>query len=96
MEAGLEAAIRANHGVSAKHVVATYVREDSQGETVWDGDVHIFELIDHATAERCYAWKYETDDGRWLVATVLGVPPIYSARDAVRTYMASGHDAGPG
>ena len=88
-------AIRANHGVSAKHVVATYIREDFHDEIVWDGDVQLFG-IDHPDSDLCYAWEYETDDGRRLVATVLGVPPINSARDAVQAYIASGHDSGPG
>ena len=38
----LRAAIRENYGVSARHSVATYVREDFDDETVWEGDVHTF------------------------------------------------------
>ena len=88
-------AIRVNHGASARHVTANYVREEFRGETVWDGDVQVFELADHPDVDRCYAWEYETDDGKRLVATVLGVPPITSALTAVHAYIASGQDSGP-
>ncbi len=90
----LRAAIRENYGVSARHSVATHVREDFDGETV-EGDVHTFELNGHPDAQEGYAWEYETDEGRWLVATVLGVRPINSARDAVRAYIARRHHTGP-
>ena len=89
-------AIRVNHGASARHVTSNYVREEFRGETVWDGDVQVFELADHPDVDRCYAWEYETDDGRRRVATVLDMPPINSARDAVRVCIAIGHDPGSG
>ena len=89
----LRDAIRANHGMSAKHIFATYVREGPRSETVWRGIVDVFE-IEHPAAERCYAWKYETDDGRYLVATVLGIRPIKTAKEAVRSYYHSEDNAG--
>ncbi len=87
-------AIRANHGLAARHLFSTPIRVKSQGETVWEGIVEIFE-INHPEANRCYAWKYETDDGRRLVATVLGVPEINSSRDAVQAHLALDRDPGP-
>jgi hypothetical protein len=41
------------------------VRYD-EGHTVWEGEVLIFDLLDHATAPKCYAWEV---DGQ--VTTVL-------------------------
>ena len=76
-------------------MTANYVREESRGETVWDGEIQVFELADHPETDRCYAWEYETADGRRRMATVLGLSPINSARDAVRAHIAFGHDLGP-
>ena len=82
----LKDVIRRLHGAEATHVESVPVKEIFQGKTVWDGIVEIFDLKDHPTAHRVYAWAHETDDPerpRHHV-TVLHLHPIKSAQDAVR------------
>ena len=33
------------------------VREEYEGEAVWDGNVYVFDLTDHPTAEVAYGWS---------------------------------------
>lgn len=73
-------AIRATHGAKAEVLERRErVHETFEGETVWEGEVLVFRLSGHLEADRCYAWEV---DGQ--VTAVLGVPPVRSARDAVR------------
>jgi hypothetical protein len=82
----LRAVIRRLHGAEASHVESVPVKEDFQGQTVWEGIVEVFDLTGHPTAHRVYAWAHETDDPQKPVrhVTVLHLHPIKSARDAVR------------
>ena len=59
-----------SHGAESKLIERVPVYEQFQGETVWEGEVLVFELIDHLEAARCYAWEV---DGR--VTAVLHEPP---------------------
>ena len=72
-------AIRATHGIEAELAERLFVVETFEGETVWEGEVLVFNLQGHPSASRCYAWEV---DGQ--VTAVLEVPPVRSARDAVR------------
>lgn len=74
-----ERAIKATHGAGSKLVARERVVEEFRGETVWEGEVLIFELQGHPSARRCYAWEVEGE-----VTAVLAVPPVHSAQDAVR------------
>jgi hypothetical protein len=46
-------------------------------------------LVDHPKAKEGYAWSYKADNGETRYFAVLGVPPISTAIDAVRAYIAS-------
>ena len=76
------------HGCSSRHVSTVPVKETSQGHTVWQGLIEVFDLIDHPKADRCYAWTYQDDEGRIQYAAVLGLPPVQSAHDAVKAEIA--------
>jgi hypothetical protein len=82
----LQDEIRRAHGVEATHVESVPVNEMIQGTTVWEGVVEVFDLIDHPTAVRAYAWSHDTDDpaNPKRLVTVLHLHPIKSAQDAVR------------
>jgi hypothetical protein len=82
----LKAVIRRLHGAEATHVDSVPVLETFQGKTVWDGIVEVFELKNHPTAVRVYAWAHDTDnpDKPRRHVTVLHAHPIQSAHDAVR------------
>ena len=82
----LQRVIRHLHGVEARHIESVAIKETHRGQTVWEGVVEVFELIEHPTATRLYAWAHDTDDPNQprRHVTVLHSHPIQSARDAVR------------
>ncbi len=49
-------AIRAAHGCRSELRERTPVRLVLEKETVWEGEVLVFDLIGHPTALTCYAW----------------------------------------
>ena len=62
------------------------IHEIFRGQTVWKGEVEVFDLNGHAKAKRAYAWSHregENDEGERFV-TVLEIPPVESAVTAVR------------
>jgi hypothetical protein len=73
-----EDAIVATHGVGSKLLDAAPVREEFEGEIVWNGVVLIFQLLDHPRATKCYAWE---EDGE--VTIVLHEGPVESPTTAV-------------
>ena len=66
----LRKAIRRLHGVEASHVETVPVKETRGDATVWEGVVHAFDLDDHPTATRAYAWSspIEGSDKRRFLA----------------------------
>ena len=74
-----EDAIQATHGAKARHTGQERVVEAFEDETVWEGDVLVFELDGHPTAARCYAWSVDGE-----VTSVQEEPPVDSALAAVR------------
>jgi len=62
------------------------VHEVFRGETVWKGEVEVYDLTGHPKAKRAYAWSHldgKGDDRERFVA-VLEIPPVESAVTAVR------------
>src|SRR5215216_3181411 len=81
----LQDAIRRLHGSEASHVETVPVKETFQGQTVWEGEVEVFDLHDHPDAPRVYAWAHETEDAdKRRHVTVLHIPPAVSPETAVR------------
>jgi len=62
------------------------VHEVFRGETVWQGDVEVFDLHGHLKAKRAYAWSHldGPNDERTRFVAVLEIPPVVSAETAVR------------
>ena len=81
--------IRRLHGADATHIESVPVKETFHGQTVWDGVVEVFDLKDHPTAHRIYAWAHDTDDPDHprRHVTVLHAHPVKSAQDAVRAFI---------
>jgi hypothetical protein len=84
--AKLQKAIKEQHGCDSEHLLTRHVRETFQDKVVWEGDVEIFQL-EHHQAIVAYAWSDKTGSGNTRYVTVLGIPPVYTAVDAVRTYV---------
>jgi hypothetical protein len=84
--ARLEAAIMQLHGCGAIWHKTVPVHEVFRSQTVWKGDVEVFNLKGHPKTKRCYGWSYrngKNDEGERFV-TVLEIPPVESASTAVR------------
>jgi hypothetical protein len=89
----LQTAIEQRHNCAAIHRESVHVCETLKGQTVWEGEVEVYDLSGHPEAERCYAWSHRekgisgkvlnTDNLRLI--TVLGSRPVNSPQMAVRT-----------
>lgn len=82
----LQEAIRHRYHVEPIYVETVPVHEQFQGQTVWEGEVEVFDIPEFTDANRVYAWAYETDqvDEPKRTVTVLHVPPVTSPELAVR------------
>jgi len=84
--AEIQAAILNVHGCNAKYVETVPVVEEFQGQTIWEGEVEVFETTDHPKAKRIYAWGHatgENDQARRYLC-VLELPPVTSPQTAVK------------
>jgi len=81
----LREAIETQHGGTATLAQSVPVLETFEGQTVWEGIVHVFDLDGHPKARRAYAWSspIEGSTKRRFFA-VLHIGPIKSPKDAVR------------
>jgi hypothetical protein len=77
---GFRHAIRNMYGSECQLVGRERVHETFEGDTVWEGEVLIFDLLGNPLATRCYAWEV---DGR--VTAVLHTGPIDSPLRAVQS-----------
>jgi hypothetical protein len=82
----LQDAIRDLHGCESQYLETVPVTETFQGETVWQGEVEVFQIRGHPKAKRAYAWSHmagKNDKGTRYVA-VLELPPVTSPQTAVK------------
>ena len=86
----LKDVIRELHGTEATHVETVPVKESHEGQTVWEGNVEVFDLADHPKASRVYAWSHETNDPNnpRQHITVLQIPPATTPLRAVQVAIA--------
>jgi hypothetical protein len=78
------------HNCDATYVETIPVVEEFQGETVWQGDVEVFEITGHAKAKRGYGWGYvASESGGRRYFTVLELPPVDSPQTAVKAAIMS-------
>lgn len=89
--AELQAAILNLHGCSSTYVESVPVHEEFQGQTVWQGEVEVFDIEGHPKAKRAYAWGHASgeDDQARRYVTVLELPPVDSAQTAVKIAVAA-------
>ncbi|HZV36848.1 MAG TPA: hypothetical protein VFB72_19890 [Verrucomicrobiae bacterium] len=74
------------HGCKAAYSRTEPVHETFRGQTVWQGEVEVFDLTGHPKAERAYAWAHKDGpaDSQDRFVAVLEIPPVESAVTAVR------------
>jgi|SRR5271168_1669134 len=90
----LRIAVESQHGGTATFAQSAPVCETHNGQTVWEGVVHVFDLAGHPKATRAYAWSspIEGSDKRRFFA-VLHMEAIKSPADAVRAAIVAEHRA---
>jgi hypothetical protein len=90
----LKRAVEGQHGGTARLVAIERVKEVFDGQTVWDGVVHVFNLNGHPRATKAYAWSspIEGTERRRFYA-VLHLGGIRSPLDAVRAAIVAEHKA---
>ena len=59
----LKRAVESQHGGSATLAQSVPVRETHDGQTVWEGVVHVFDLAGQPKATRAYAWSSPIEGG---------------------------------
>ena len=78
-------AIESLHNCFANFKKSVLVKEAFEGQTVWQGKVHVFSLTDHPTTDKCYAWSSPVDGSKKRkFYAVLHIPPVDSPEKAVR------------
>lgn len=79
------------HHAHAKHVETVPVKEVFEGETIWEGEVEVFDLDDHPDAGRVFAWAYDYEDTEKPTqhVTVLQIPPATTPENAVKAAIVS-------
>jgi len=84
----LQKAVEKSLNCTAQLVETVRVVETSQGKTVWEGTVFVFDLKGHVQAKRCYAWASSLEgSAKVRHYAALHIPPIDSPEKAVRAAM---------
>ncbi len=92
--AQLRETVEKMHGGTATLAQTVPVRETFEGRAVWEGVVHVFDLAEHPSATRAYAWSspIEGSTKRRFFA-VLHTDRIKSPLEAVRAAIVAEHRA---
>lgn len=66
------------------------VREVFKGRTIWEGPVEVFSITGHPKAKHCFAWSHKAGpgDSEDRFVAVLEIPPVKTAKDAVKVAIA--------
>jgi hypothetical protein len=78
-------AIEALHRVKATYEGCLFLNEKLNDEIVWKGQVDVFSVEGHLEAKRAFGWE-ETEDGLRHYRIELAIPPITTAREAIRDW----------
>jgi len=80
----LKEIIKKLHHCEATYLETVPIKETFKNQTVWEGEVEVFSLINHPKTNKCYAWQYTDDQGDQQFVTVLEIPPVDSPLKAVQ------------
>jgi hypothetical protein len=86
----LAQAIEQRFGSTPVYVESIPIHETFEGQTVWEGIVHVFDI---EGGQRCYAWAHLEDgqSGKQRIVTVLHQPPVDSPLAAVQAAIVQEH-----
>ena len=84
--ARVQVALMQLHNCGAKWIETAPVHEVFRGQTVWKGEVEVFDLTGHPKAKRAYGWSHPDgpDNKTERFVTVLEIPPVDSPQTAVK------------
>jgi hypothetical protein len=86
----LRRAVEQRHQCSAVHARTVPVHEQVDGQTIWQGEVEVFDITSHPQAKHCYAWiQNEADNSQERIFAILDAPPVDSPQAAVRANMSA-------
>jgi hypothetical protein len=86
----LQTAIKSLHKCQSNWIESFHVKETFQGQTIWEGIVEVFQLVNHPTAKKCYAWSHMVDKpGKRKFVAVLHEGPVDSPQKAVQAVIIS-------
>lgn len=88
----LKELIEKEYSTTAKHVETVAVHETFEGETIWDGEVEVFEVPEFPNADHVFAWEFDEDGAQQV--TVAQIPPATTPENAVRAYIVSQYGKG--
>jgi hypothetical protein len=63
------------HNCGAVWLRSEHAHVADEGKTIWNGEVEVFNLMQHSTAKMAYAW---TREDQFIV--VLEIPPVKMQR----------------
>jgi hypothetical protein len=86
-EKSLEARIQRKLRCYVRRARSETVHEIFPDGSVWRGSVAVFELVDHPEADIAYVWEH-FELGRKKIVIALKIPPVDSAKAAVRLNIA--------
>ena len=88
----IKKAVESLHSCSASIREIAQVKEETYGQTLWEGIVHVFDLNDHPQADTCYAWSSPIEGSeKPKFYAILHIPPIDSPGKAVRASIVQDH-----
>jgi len=85
----LAKAIETKHRCKPVHLESVPVTEVANGQTIWTGMVQVFELTDHPTAKRCFAWIEVPTNFQRQFVMVLQKGLVISPETAVKAWLGS-------
>jgi hypothetical protein len=92
----LKRAVEAEHGCTATLVQSVPVDERIGDKPVWQGVVHVFDLVGHPKAKRAYAWSSPLPGGNRRFFAVLRIGPVTGPVEAVRAAIVAEAKRGEG
>jgi hypothetical protein len=87
----LKAAVENQHGGTAQLAQSIPVPETFEGEPVWEGVVHVFDLTGHPTASRAPGPRLSEGSAKRRFFAVLHTDRINSPLEAVRAAIVAEH-----
>ncbi len=81
----LKYAVETRYGGTAELAQSVHVHERHEGETVWEGVVHVFDVAGDPKAKRVYAWSSPRAKGEFFA--VLHRGPVNGPVEAVRSVL---------